>query len=172
LPRHSFCSHMTSHRLPARVSVGGSEMDAQGIGGLNTCAPARSRRTPRGRSPTRRSEMACSTGSWRTPCRINSQSAKLICRAAALDTRQLSRVITDFPSHASRPSRNAARPQTLTPAMRDPSPSSAGLPASSPRARKWKNGSPSLGRTGPNSCAVRRTDMLGSSRGCTEHDAN
>src|ERR1700680_241565 len=31
--------------------------------------------------------MPCSSGSRRTPCRINSQSAKLICRAAALDTR-------------------------------------------------------------------------------------
>jgi len=120
----------------------------------------------------RNSEMACSSGSRRTPCRVNSQSAKLICRAAALDTRQLSRVIKDFPSHASRPSRNAARPQTLTPAMHDPSPSSAGLPASGPRARKWKNGAPSLGHTGPNSCAVRQTDMLGSSRGCTERDAS
>ena len=109
--------------------------------------------------------MACSTGSRRTPCRINSQSAKLICRAAALDTRQLSRVITDFPSHASRPSRNAARPQTLNPAMRDPSPSSAGLPASSPRARKWKNGSPSLGRTGPNSCERRHQQV------CDVHSA-
>src|SRR5262249_55216313 len=59
--------------------------------------------------------MPCSSGSRRTPCRINSQSAKLICRAAALDTRQLSGVITDFPSHASRRSRNAARPQTLIP---------------------------------------------------------
>jgi len=32
--------------------------------------------------------MACSSGSRRMPCRINSKSAKLICRAAALDTSQ------------------------------------------------------------------------------------
>ena len=38
---------------------------------------------------SRKSEIACSSGSRRMPCRINSQSAKLICRATALDTSQL-----------------------------------------------------------------------------------
>jgi hypothetical protein len=33
--------------------------------------------------------MACSSGSRRMPCRINSKSAKLICRDTALDTSQL-----------------------------------------------------------------------------------
>ena len=38
---------------------------------------------------SRKSAMACSSGSRRMPCRINSKSAKLICRDTALDTSQL-----------------------------------------------------------------------------------
>ena len=51
---------------------------------------------PAGRRESRKSPAAAAPAHALIPCRINSQSAKLICRAAALDTAQLFLLLSAF----------------------------------------------------------------------------
>jgi hypothetical protein len=86
--RHSICDGFT--QLPVVPVLGNAAPVAASI------HVDRSWVNPRARSrrtfsticcrSSRNLEMACSSGSRRTPCRINFHSAILICHAAALDT--------------------------------------------------------------------------------------
>ena len=68
---------------------------------------------------SRKAEIASNSGSSRTPrspCRINSQSAKLICRAVALTPLSSSCSWAPWPALASMPSSSAVRPAAAAPA--------------------------------------------------------
>src|SRR5262249_5648693 len=134
------------------------------------------RRSPRMASTisscsSRKSAIAASDGSRTTPCRNNSQSAKLNCELASLDMLSPSIVPPSSAARASKPSRTALRPRTTVLEGRARCPNSAELPAPVLRECKPKTGVPCDDRTTRNSGAAHQIGKAGNSPECTGSDA-